>query len=65
MVGDNIYKKQYLLPEISETSLRKDKLHEKIRRVAYDLYEKRGRTCGNELADWFQAEKSCKDGFVG
>jgi hypothetical protein len=32
------------------------KLDEKIRRRAYDLYEKRGRRNGHELDDWLQAE---------
>ena len=31
-------------------------LEEQIRRRAYDLYERRGRGCGNETEDWLQAE---------
>jgi hypothetical protein len=30
---------------------------DEIARVAYSLYEKRGRTPGNDLADWVEAEK--------
>ncbi len=33
------------------------KMHEEIARVAYELYEKRGRAHGNELEDWLEAEK--------
>ena len=32
-------------------------LHDEIARVAYELYEKRDRTHGHDLADWFTAEK--------
>ncbi len=32
-------------------------LQEKIRTTAYQLYEKRGRMPGNDLADWFEAER--------
>lgn len=31
-------------------------LQEQIRHRAYELYEKRGRDNGQELADWLQAE---------
>jgi hypothetical protein len=31
-------------------------LEEEIRCRAYQLYEQRGKTDGQELADWFQAE---------
>ncbi len=34
-----------------------DKLNEMIQRKAYELFEKRGCTPGNELGDWFEAEK--------
>ncbi|HAM53223.1 MAG TPA: hypothetical protein DCP92_21935 [Nitrospiraceae bacterium] len=33
------------------------KVQEKIEQVAYELYEKRGRTHGDALADWIEAEK--------
>ncbi len=32
-------------------------LNEEIAKVAYDLYEKRGKTQGNDLDDWVRAEK--------
>lgn len=38
----------------------KGQLNEQIRKVAYDLYIKRGRLSGNELGDWFEAEKIVK-----
>lgn len=34
-----------------------DKLNEEIARVAYDLYEKRGRVEGSHFDDWVEAEK--------
>lgn len=35
----------------------KKHLFSEIERVAYDLYEKRGRSSGYELEDWLKAEK--------
>ena len=32
-------------------------LNEEIAKVAYDLYEKRGKSNGNDLDDWVKAEK--------
>lgn len=32
---------------------------EDIRKKAYELYEQRGCQPGNELGDWFEAEKLC------
>lgn len=31
---------------------------DRIRRKAYELFEKRGHISGNDLADWFEAEKA-------
>jgi len=36
---------------------RKKGLHDEITRVAYELYEKRGRAHGHELEDWLEAER--------
>jgi hypothetical protein len=36
---------------------RKHGLHDEIARVAYELYEKRGRAHGLDLKDWLEAEK--------
>ena len=33
------------------------RLRELTEKVAYELYEKRGRTPGNHEADWYEAEK--------
>jgi len=30
--------------------------HEEIARVAYELFEKRGKSHGNDQRDWFEAE---------
>ena len=32
-------------------------LYDEIMRVAYDLYEKRGRAHGHDLVDWLEAER--------
>jgi hypothetical protein len=34
----------------------KKSIHDKIARVAYELYEKGGKAHGNELKNWFEAE---------
>lgn len=37
-------------------------LDEKIRRRAYELYEKRGRTDGSDFEDWVRAEAEVLEG---
>lgn len=37
-----------------------DKIQELVRKKAYELYQKRGCTAGNDMADWFEAEKLVK-----
>ena len=34
-----------------------------VRKAAYQLFEKRGRKPGNELADWLEAEKIVRKQF--
>ena len=36
---------------------RKKGIHDEIARVAYELYEKRGRAQRHDLKDWLEAEK--------
>jgi len=36
---------------------KKKGIHDEITRVAYELYEKRGRADGHELENWLEAEK--------
>lgn len=38
-----------------------DRKWEELRQVAYNLYEKNGRTCGTELASWFEAAQIVKN----
>ncbi len=35
-------------------------VYEAIRKRAYELYCKRGRTDGNDMKDWFEAEKQVR-----
>lgn len=35
--------------------------HEEIARVAYELFERRGRTHGNDLQDWLDAERIIRE----
>ena len=37
--------------------LSEDKMMEEIRRIAFELYEKNGRTQGHDLDNWLKAEK--------
>lgn len=55
-------RKQILSKKVSKESLSSKDLHEKIQKKAYELYEKRGVTHGNDWADWFEAEKLVKSG---
>jgi|GEM_PF-2622363 len=46
---------------IKNTSSTKDlDLYSLIQKRAYELYEKRGATHGNDWADWFEAERQVK-----
>jgi len=36
---------------------KKKDINDEIARVAYELYEKRGRAHGDELEDWLEAER--------
>ncbi|MBE0427798.1 MAG: DUF2934 domain-containing protein [Nitrospirae bacterium] len=36
---------------------KKKGIYDEIARVAYELYEKRGRAHGHELEDWLEAER--------
>jgi hypothetical protein len=38
-----------------------ESITDKIRRRAQELYEKRGRVPGNDLGDWFEAERQIKE----
>ena len=37
--------------------LNKDKMMEEVHRVAFEIYEKSGRTQGHDLDNWLKAEK--------
>ena len=39
------------------------KVRDEIARVAYELYEKRGYTPGNDFMDWLEAEKIVKQKY--
>jgi len=40
--------------------IKQGQLNEMIQKKAYELYVKRGRTSGDELVDWLEAEKQVK-----
>lgn len=37
-------------------------LEERIRQLAYRLYEQRGHQCGHEFEDWLRAEREVRGG---
>ncbi len=45
-----------------KNSLSGDEFFAKVQQKAFELYEKRGFTSGNEWSDWFEAEKLVKSG---
>ena len=55
-------RKLILSKKVSQGSLSSEDLHKKIQKKAYELYEKRGATHGDDWADWFEAEKLAKSG---
>jgi hypothetical protein len=38
----------------------RNEVYSRIQQRAYDLYEKRGYSCGNDWSDWFVAEQEVK-----
>lgn len=46
-----------------ENPVNREKLMREISRVAYEIYEKRGHKSGNELGDWFEAERLVRKQF--
>lgn len=63
MLTKNTTRKQTSSTKVSQKSLSQEQLMEKIQKVAYELYEKRGRSPGNEWVDWFDAERQVKKGL--
>lgn len=43
-------------PTVNQNEPQNTELEERIRRRAYELYEKRGRVDGNDVEDWLQAK---------
>ncbi len=60
-VVKNKFKKETMMSSKSSwRSLKQDQLNDLIRKKAYELYEKRGYSSGNDQADWFEAERIVK-----
>ena len=45
-----------------ETKVSSRELQEKVAKIAYGLYHKRGCRQGNDWQDWFEAERLVKSG---
>ena len=57
---DEIEKKPSTLAPKSDEPTVLIPIEQQIQKRAYELYEQRGRTDGNELDDWFQSERDIK-----
>ena len=44
----------------ASTSIPQDQLTDMIRKKAYELYEKRGKKSGQDMANWLEAERLIK-----
>ena len=44
----------------SSTLIPQDQLTDMIRKKAYELYEKRGKKSGQDMANWLEAERMIK-----
>ena len=44
----------------TEMSIPQDQLTNMIRKKAYELYEKRGKKSGQDMANWLEAERMIK-----
>lgn len=52
--------KKVLKSMAKRSNISQDELLSRIQKKAYQIYEKRGSTEGNDLADWFEAERQVK-----
>ena len=44
----------------TKTKTNPQQFYQRVEEKAYELYERRGYTNGNDLADWFEAERIVK-----
>jgi hypothetical protein len=56
MAGANRKKRPKSKEDVQERFLPEER-HQLVEKRAYDLYEKRGYLPGDDLADWFEAER--------
>jgi hypothetical protein len=61
MIRKNTASNKTSLRKISQNVLSQGQLTEEIRKVAQQLYEKRGCVQGKELDDWLEAERLVKE----
>ncbi|HKC89292.1 MAG TPA: DUF2934 domain-containing protein [Blastocatellia bacterium] len=50
---------------VRETDDEQNLLRELIARRAYEIYEERGRSDGEDMSDWLRAEAEVKSAFTG
>ncbi len=62
MAVKNTKSTKSIFSKTSGNSSNSQNLCEKIQKKAYELFEKRGYTHGDDLADWLKAEKLVKSG---
>lgn len=57
MRGKDTARKKSSYTKVSQNSLSQEQLTEMIHKVAYEIYEKKGCTPGDEMEDWLEAER--------
>lgn len=63
-MGKRVINKNASLSRINNQNfLSREKLEAAVREKAYELYVKRGCNSGNELGNWFEAEKLVKEEY--
>ncbi len=65
--NSELRKFELMKPETAKTDSRKNlvpiNLEDEIRRRAYEIYEQRGASSGNEADDWFTAEREVRQRY--
>lgn len=56
-MASNLKRKEGLPKSVDLSAFSPDRFRDQIAQKAYELYEKRGRTPGNDLQDWLEAER--------
>lgn len=63
MYCEKSFERKSLYDLSNENVAIRDLMREMIKRIAQEIYQKKGCSCGKELDDWLKAEKEVREHF--